>query len=318
MRIAITLLALASHCSLAIAQQAFPTGPVTIIVPMTAGGADTMARLIGERVAAKWGHPVIVVNKPGAGTILGTDAVAKAKPDGHTLGVAISALTINPAIQAALPYDTQRDLRGVSLLADAAMVAVMHPSVPASNVAEFIAWARTKKPDEIAYLTPGIGTLGHISGELFQHAAGLKMLHVPYQDSPRAVGDLIAGQGQLFFGLWQSVEPHIKAGKMKPLGVFNPKRLPEAPDVPTISEALAGVETISRLGMIAPAGTPKAIIDKIASDVAAIVQSADIKARVKPFGMAAVGSTPEAYDAVIAQEMAMWKTVLTRAGVKPQ
>jgi len=299
------------------AQGVFPTAPVTIIVPMPAGGADAMARIIGERVTKSWGQPVVVVTKPGAGTILGTEAVARAKPDGHTIGMAISALTINPAIRASMPYDTLRDIRGVTLVANAAMAAVAHPSVPAGDTAAFIAYARSKKPEELSYLTPGVGTLGHISGELFQHAAGIRFLHVPYQESPRAVNDLLAGQGQLFFGLWQSVEPLVRADKLKVLGIFNKDRLADYPAVPTIGETLPGVETISRLGVIAPGSTPRPIIDKIAADFAAIVKTAEVKDRVRPFGMEPVGSTPAEYDAIIARELATWKEVLGRAGVKP-
>lgn len=297
--------------------QSFPSGPVTIIIPIGAGGSDAIARIIGERVSKTWGQPVVVVNKPGAGTMLGTEAVARAKPDGHTLGMAISALTINPAIRAKMPYDTLKDIRGVTLLANAAMVGAMHPSVPASNAREFVAWAKSKKPDEIAYLTPGIGTLGHISGELFQAAAGIKMLHVPYQESNRAVTDFVAGQGQAFFGLWQSVEPLVRANKVKVIGIFNKTRMADFPSVPTIAETLPGVETVSRLGAIAPGGTPKAVLDKIAADFNAIIRMPDVVERFRPFGMVPVGSTPEQFDAVIAQEMKDWKDVLGKAGVKP-
>lgn len=300
-----------------VAQGAFPTAPVTIVVPIAAGGADAIARILSDRVSRVWGQPVVVVTKPGAGTMLGTEAVARAKPDGHTIGMAISALTINPAIRANMPYDTLRDIRGVSLIANAAMVAVAHPSVPAADTKSFIAYAKTKKAEELSYLTPGIGTLGHISGELFQHATGIKLLHVPYQESPRAVNDLLAGQGQLFFGLWQSVEPFVRADKMKVLGVFNKTRLVDHPNVPTISETLAGVETISRLGVIAPGGTPKEIIDKISADFVAIMKSPDVRERVRPFGMEIVGSSAEEFDAIIAKEIADWKDVLGRAGVKP-
>lgn len=299
------------------AQQAWPTAPVTIIVPIPAGGADALARILADRVGKSWGQPVVVVTRAGAGTILGTEAVARAKPDGHTIGMAISALTINPAIRSQMPYDTLKDIRGISLLANAAMAAVAHPSVPASNAKEFIAFAKSKKADEVAYLTPGIGTLGHISGELFQQAAGFRMLHVPYQESPRAVADLLAGQGQAFFGLWQSVEPLVRADKVKVIGIFNRERLPDHPNVPTVAETLPGVETISRLGAIAPAGTPKAIIDRISADFSAIVRSPEVKERIKPFGMEAVGSGPEEFDAVIAKELADWKDVLGKAGVKP-
>ena len=309
---------LAAVASPAAGQERYPTGPVTIIVPMPAGGADAVARIIAEKLAPKWGQPIVVVNKAGAGTIIGTEAVAKAKPDGHTLGIAISALTINAALHASLPYDTLKDIKAISLLADAAMVGVMHPSVPATTAAELIAYAKTKKPDELVYLSPGIGTLGHISGELFQHAAGIKLLHVPYQDSPRAVNDLIAGQGQLFFGLWQSVEPQVRAGKMKVLGLFTKQRLAEAPEVPTVAETLPGIETTSRLGAIAPAGTPQAIIDKVAVDFAEVVRSEEFARRTRAFGMVPVGSTPAEYDAINRREIATWKDVFARAGVKPQ
>lgn len=299
------------------AQPAWPTQPVTIIVPIVGGGADAVARLVGDRVTKSWGQPVVVTNRGGAGTILGTEAVARSKPDGHTIGMAISALSINPAIRATMPYDTLRDIRGVTLLANATMAGVLHPDVPATDAKSFIAYAKTRKPDELSFLTPGIGTLGHISGALFSHAAGIRLLHVPYQDSGRAVGDLMAGQGQAFFGLWQSVEPLVRAGKVKPLGIFDRKRLPDHPNVPTIAETLPGVETISRVGVIAPAGTPKAILEKISKDFAAAIHSEEVAARVRTFGMVPVGSSPEDYDAIIAKELAEWKDVLGRAGVKP-
>lgn len=299
------------------AQGAFPTAPVTIVVPIGGSAVDAVARLISERVSKSWGQPVVVVVKGGAGTILGTEAVARAKPDGHTIGMAISALSINPALRASMPYDTIRDIRGVTLLANAAMAGVINPEVPAKNTAEFIAYAKGKKPDELSYLTSGIGTLGHISGELFQHAAGIRMLHVPYQDSPRAIAELIAGQGQAFFGLWQVVEPQVRAGKLRPLGIFSKERMGQHPAVPTISETLAGVETISRLGVIAPGGTPKAIIDKISTDFVAIARSEEVAERIRSFGMVPVGSSPAEYDAIIAEEVKSWTEVLGRAGVKP-
>ncbi len=299
------------------AQSSWPTAPVTIIVPIGAGGADAIARLVGERVSRTWGQPVVVVNRAGAGTILGTEAVARSKPDGHTIGMAISALMINPAIRATMPYDTAKDIRGITLLANAAMVGVVHPSVPATNAKEFIAYAKTRKAEELSCLTPGIGTLGHISCELFQHAAGIKMLHVPYQESARAVTEMLAGQGQTFFGLWQSVEPLVRAEKVKVLGIFNNQRMADYPNVPTVAETLPGVETISRLGAIAPAGTPKEIVSKIAADFNAVIKSPEIKERFRPFGMEPVGSSPEEFDAIIAKELGMWQDVLGRAGVKP-
>jgi tripartite-type tricarboxylate transporter receptor subunit TctC len=198
------------------------------------------------------------------------------------------------------------------------MVGVMHPSVPATDTKSFVAWAKTKKPEELAYLTPGIGTLGHISGELLQAAAGIKMLHVPYQDSGRAVSDLIAGQGQVFFGLWQSVEPLVRADKVKVLGIFNRSRLADFPNVPTIAETLPGVETVSRLGAIAPRATPKAVIDKIAAAFVEAIKSPEVRERFRPFGMEPVGSTPEEFDAVIEKELATWKDLLGKAGVQPK
>ena len=299
------------------AQGTFPTGPVTIVVPIAGSAVDAVARMIGERVSKSWGQPVVVVVKGGAGTVLGTEAVARAKPDGHTIGMAISALSINPAIKASMPYDTVRDIRGITLIANAAMAAVIKPDVPASTTAEFIAYAKTKKREELSYVTSGIGALGHISGELFQHAAGIKMLHVPYQDSPRAIAELIAGQGQAYFGIWQAVEPQVRAGKLRALGVFNSTRLKQHPTIPTISETLPGVEVISRLGVIAPGGTPKAVIEKISADFVAISRSEEVASRIKSFGMDPVGSSPAEYDAIIAEEIKGWTDVLGRAGVKP-
>ena len=199
---------------------------MTIIIPIGAGGSDAIARIIGERVSKTWGQPVIVVNKPGAGTMLGTEAVARAKPDGHTLGMAISALTINPAIRASMPYDTTKDIRGVSLLANAAMVGAVHPSVPASNAKEFIAWAKTNK---VSFGTWAAGSAAHIVCQQLNKLYDLKMEPVHYRGEGPMWQDMNAGSLQIAMGSYQALRPLLEKDVIRPIAIPGPARAPLLP-----------------------------------------------------------------------------------------
>ncbi len=295
---------------------AWPDTPVKLIVPFTAGGpTDTVARLVANGLAEIWKQPVVVDYKPGAGTVLGTTAVAKAAPDGYTLGMAISALTINPSLQANLPYDTRKDLVGVSLVAQAHFGLFAHPSLPVHSVPELIAYAK-KNPGALSYATPGTGTGTHLAGEMLAHMAGIQMVHVPYKGSAPAQQDVIGGRVPLLFDILYSSMPFVKDKRLNVLALSSPKRAQSNPEIPLIGETLPGFSAMSSIGIIAPAGVPPAVLQKISADIAAVVKGAEFQQRAAQLGLEPVGSSPEQYSAQIRQEIDKWAGVIKTAGIK--
>jgi tripartite-type tricarboxylate transporter receptor subunit TctC len=300
----------------AFAQDGFPQKPVTLIVPFTPGGpTDVVARLVAERLRQQWGQPVITEYKPGGGTITGTQFVARAAPDGYTLGMAISALTINAALQPKLPYDTTRDLAAVSQLALAHYGLFAHPSVPANTLPELIAYGK-KNPGALMYATPGNGTGTHLAGELLAGMSGVPMTHVPYKGSAPAQQDVIGGRVPLLFDVLFSAMPFVKDKRLKPIALASPRRDPVNPDIPLIAETLPGFSAMSVIGIVAPAGVPKPLLQRIGGEVAKAVQSAELKERMAQLGMEPVGSTPDAYAALIQSEIDKWSKVVKTAGIK--
>jgi tripartite-type tricarboxylate transporter receptor subunit TctC len=298
------------------APAAWPDKPVKLIVPFTAGGpTDTVARLVANGLAEIWKQPVVVDYKPGAGTVLGTTAVAKAAPDGYTLGMAISALTINPSLQANLPYDTRKDLVGVSLVAQAHFGLFAHPSLPVHSVPELIAYAK-KNPGALSYATPGTGTGTHLAGEMLAHMAGIQMVHVPYKGSAPAQQDVIGGRVPLLFDILYSSMPFVKDKRLNVLALSSPKRAQSNPEIPLIGETLPGFSAMSSIGIIAPAGVPPAVLQKISADIAAVVKGAEFQQRAAQLGLEPVGSSPEQYSAQIRQEIDKWAGVIKTAGIK--
>lgn len=298
------------------AQTGFPNRPVKLVVPFAPGGpTDTVARLVAERLQALWGQPVVTDYKPGAGTMVGTDFVAKAAPDGYTLGMAITAHMINPALQPKLPYDTKKDLAGVAQVAQAHFGLFAHPSLPVSTVAELIAYAK-QNPGKLSYATPGIGTGTHLAGEMLNHMAGLDMVHVPYKGSAPAQQDVIAGRVPLLFDVLFSAMPFVKDGRLKVIALSSPARAVATPEIPLIAEQVPGFSALSFIGIIAPAGTPRELVKKISADIGRAVRSPELTDRMATLGMEPVGSTPEAYDAVIATEIDKWSRVVKTAGIK--
>lgn len=310
-----TLVACALLPLAAQAQAPWPTKPVKLIVPFAPGGpTDTVARLLAERLQAQWQQPVIVDYKAGAGTILGTDFVAKSAPDGYTLGMAITAHMINPGLQPKLPYDTTRDLVGVSQLAQAHFGLFAHPSLPVSNVAELLVYAK-KNPGKLSFATPGIGTGTHLAGEMLNHMAGIDMVHVPYKGSAPAQQDVIGGRVPLLFDVLYSSMPLVKDSKLKVLGLSSPRRALASPEIPLIAEQVPGFSALSFIGVVAPAGVPKDLLHRIGADVAGAVKSPELSKRLEALGMEPVGSTPEAYDAVIKAEIDKWTKVVKAAHI---
>ena len=296
--------------------EAWPARPVTLVVPFAPGGpTDTVARLLAERLQAQWKQAVVLDYKPGGGTMVGTQAVARSPGDGHTLGMAISALMINPALQPKMPYDTLKDLAPVALIGQAHFGLFAHPSLEARNIAELVAYAQ-RNPGKLSYATPGIGTGTHLAGELMQTLAGVQMVHVPYRGSAPAQQDVIAGRVPLLFDVQFSAMPFVREGRLKLLALASPKRSQQTPEVPTMDETLPGFSAMSLIGVIAPRTTPRALVDRIAGDIATAVRSPEMGARMAQLGMEPVGSSSQEYEAIVRTEIAKWTQVVKTAGIK--
>ena len=314
-RSAIALIAACALCA-QVAAQAWPDKPVKLIVPFTAGGpTDTVARMLATQLQAIWKQPVVVDYKPGAGTVLGTSAVAKAPADGYTLGMAISALTINPGLQANLPYDTRKDIVGVSQVAQAHFGLFAHPSLPVNTVPELIAYAK-KNPDALSFATPGAGTGTHLAGEMLAHMAGIHMVHVPYKGSAPAQQDVIGGRVPLLFDILYSSMPFVKDKRLKVIALSSPRQALSNPEIPLIADTVPGFSAMSSIGVIAPAGLPPALLQKISADIAQAVRSAEMGARMAQLGLEPVGSSAEQYNQQIRQEIDKWAGIVKTANIK--
>lgn len=302
----------------ALAQAAWPDKPVKLIVPFTPGGpTDTLARLVAEKLQELWKQPIVVDYKAGGGTILGTQFVARSPADGYTLGMAISALMINPSLQPSLPYDTKKDLTGVSQLALSHFGVFAHPSMPFDDAAGLIAYAK-QNPGKLSYATPGIGTGTHLAGELLCKMAGIEMVHVPYKGSAPAQQDVIGGRVPLLFDVMFSVMPFVRDKRLKAIALASPRRAASEPQIGLIADAVPGFSAMSTIGIIAPAGLPQPLLQKISAGVAQAVKSPAVTDRMAQLGTEAVGSTAEAYNATIAAEIDKWSRVVKEANIKPE
>jgi tripartite-type tricarboxylate transporter receptor subunit TctC len=303
----------------AFAQGAYPTRPVRMVVPSSpGGGTDITGRAIAQKLTEAFRQQFIVDNRAGAGTIIGTDIVAKAAPDGHTLLVCVSPIAINPAIYRKLPYDALRDFAPITQTAAVPNVLTVHPAVPARTVSEFIALARAK-PGQFAYASAGVGTSPHLSAELFRSMAGIELVHVPYKGTAPGVVDLIAGQVAAMFVNTLTVAGQLKSGKVRAIAVTTAKRSQMLPDIPTIAESgLSGYEATQWYGVMAPASTPQPIVDRLHREIAAALAQPDVRDRFAADGAEAVGSTPAAFAAYFRDETAKWAKVAKVAGITPQ
>ena len=302
----------------ALAHSPFPSRPVRIIVPFTAGGpTDVLARMLGQRLADKWEQAVVVENRAGGGSTIGTNLVAKAEPDGHTIGMVVMAHVVNAATRGDLPYDTVRDFSGVSQITTSACALVAHPSLPANTMDELIALAKAQ-PGTLSYATPGVGTLNHVSGALLNQQAGIDLLHVPYGGSAAAHADVLSGRVPLMFDVWAPVKEYVRSGRLKVLGITLKERLASDPEHPTIAETLPGFEVVSAFGMVTSAKAPRAVVEQLGADIASIVKEEAFADKVRNFGMEPVGSTPQDYDRFIRQEIARWARVVQDANIKVQ
>ena len=297
--------------------QDYPSKPVRFVVPFAPGGTtDVLARLVGEKLSASLGQQFVVDNKPGAGGNVGTAQVAKAEPDGYTLLMGtVGTHAINASIYPSLPYDPVQDFAPVTLVATVPNVLVVNLEVPANSVAELIALAK-EKPGELNFASSGNGSSIHLSGELFKAMTGVDIVHVPYKGSGPAVVDLLGGQVEMMFDNLPSSAPHIKAGKLRPLGVTSKERSPTLPDVPTIAEAgVPGYEALSWFGVLVPAGTPDAVVTRLQQEIAKILADPAMRERFAELGAVPVGDTPAEFAAFIGSETAKWADVVQKAGI---
>jgi tripartite-type tricarboxylate transporter receptor subunit TctC len=318
-RFVVALLALLACALPAHAQQAYPSKPIRIVVPYPPGGFnDILGRTLAAKFQEAWGQPAIVDNKPGANTVIGTDAVAKAAPDGHTLLVVAFPFAVTPSLIKNLPYDTLRDFAPVALCAQSPNILVANPELPVKSVADLIALAKAK-PDGLSYASTGNGSSNHISMELFKSLAGVKLVHVPYKGSAPAVVDLLSGQVQVMFDNAPNVMPQVRAGKLRALAQSGATRSPVAPDLPTVAEAgVPGYEVTVWFGLVAPAGTPREIVSKLNAEVLKILALPDVRERFLALGVEPAGSTPEEFARYIRVQMDKWAKVVRDAGVKAE
>ena len=297
--------------------QAYPTKPIRIVAPSTPGDApDVIARLVADKLSVALGQQVVVDNKPGAGGVVGSESVAKSAPDGYTLIMGnAGSHGINAAVYSRLPYDIQRDFAPVSQVAIAPNVMVINPSVPANSVAEFLAYAKSQ-PGKLSYASGGNGSSAHMSMELFKSMAGIDVQHIPYKGSSPALTDLIGGQVAVFIGNMPPTVPHIKSGKLRALAVTTRTRSALMPELPTIADTLPGYETVAWFGVLAPAGTPPDVVNKLSAEIGKIARSPEMREKLVAMGAEPVGGTPEEFKAVIDRDIAKWKPLAQKVGIK--
>jgi len=314
-----TVMASTAAPGLAQSTQDFPTRPVRIIVPLTAGSAaDLLARRLAVKMSENWGQQVVVDNRPGAGTTLGTSIVAKATPDGYTLLVNSAAFAVSAALYSKLPYDSLKDFSPVSQIAIAPIILVAAPSLGAKSVKDLVALAR-QKPGQITYGSSGVGSSTHFAGEQFKIAAGIEVVHVPYKGPPEALLDTMTGRIQYLLAPLVPALPFIKDRRLLALAVTTAQRTPVLPDVPTVAEAaLPGYEYQDWWGAFAPAGMSKPVIDKISKEIARIVNLPDIKKQMLNQGEEATPSTPEEFTRFVRAKVETARKVVTLAGIRAE
>ena len=300
-----------------VSAQAYPTKPIRLVAPSTPGDApDVIARLVAERLSGVLGQQVVVENRPGAGGVVGSEIVAKAAPDGYTLIMGnAGSHGINAAVYSKLPYDILKDFAPVSQIAIAPNIFVVNPALPVHTMPEFIAYAKAR-PGQLSYASGGNGSSSHMSMELLKSMAGIDIVHVPYKGSTPALTDVISGQDAVMSVNMPPAVPHVKAGTLRALAVTTRTRAPSMPDLPTVAETLPGYETVAWFGVLAPAGTPKDVINRLSVEIAKIARSPDMRERLAGMGAEPVGGTPEEFGAVMARDIAKWTALSKSVGIK--
>ena len=302
---------------LARAQGAFPSRPIRIIVPASPGGAaDILSRTIAQKLADAWGQPVLVDNRTGAAGIIGAEAAAKAPNDGYTIMMGFAGvIAVNPSLYKTLPYDSVKDYAPVALVALSPLMLVVHPAVPAVSVNELIALAKAK-PGQLNFASTDSGSTQHLSAELFKSMAGIDMTHIPYKGSSLAYPDLLAGNVSLMFENMLSMLPNAKSGKVRALAVTGTKRSAAMPDLPTVADSVPGFSAVGWYGVLAPAGTDAAIVNKLSAEINRILKLPEVSERLSSLGAEPSGSTPEEFAAHIRTEIAKWGKVVRDSGAR--
>jgi tripartite-type tricarboxylate transporter receptor subunit TctC len=299
--------------------QAYPTKPITFIVPATPGGGiDIIARLVSEKLAASLGQPVIVDNKPGASNNLGTDLLAKSAPDGYTIGIVGGSHNINKFLFKDLPWDPEKSFEPIVYTHVIPLVFAVYPGIPAETLPELITWLKAN-PDKAKVATSGRGSAQEMASEMFQMMSGAKILMVPYKGSSAAHPDLLAGRTILYIDTISAIQGHVKSGGVRAVAVSTAKRSPALPDVPTADEqGLKGYDANTNGGILAPAGTPKAIVDKLNAEINAALEMPDVRTKLEAAGIIIQGGSPEDYAALIQSDLAKWGKVIEKAGIQAE
>jgi tripartite-type tricarboxylate transporter receptor subunit TctC len=297
----------------------YPTRPIRLVVPYPPGGAiDPIARMLIQRLDETWGQPVVVDNKPGAGTLIGTDFVAKAAPDGHTLGLVATSFTVLPAVHAKMPFDPVKDFAPIGLVAYIPLMLVVNPQVPAHSISELVELAKAR-PGQLYFSSVGNGTSQHLAGELFKSMAGVNIVHVPYKGSGPSTMSVVGGETSMTIDTVFLMAPLIKAGKLRALASASARRAPLAPDVPTLAESgLPGYDVATWVGLLAPAGTPNDAIQKWNQHINRLLQIPEMRAQQASQGMQAAGGSPEQFGELIRSEVTRWGKVARQAGLAPE
>ncbi len=295
----------------------FPSRPVKLLVPFAAGGpTDVVARILADFLTARWnGQSVVIENRPGAGTIVATAAVAKSPADGYTMLVATNSLLINPAIGQKLPYETEKDFAAVSMVATQPVALVANKAFPADTIAQLVDVAR-KSPEALNFTSPGPRGVGHLAGEMLKQRAGINMTHINYNGSAPALTDVIAGRVPLMFDIWHSAKRHVDSGDLKLIAGAGAQRLGDAPQVPTIAETYPGFDVIAFNALVAPAGVPAPVLDRLSADIRSVVNSPEFADKVRNLGIFPLGNTPQELDAWMRKEIARWAGIAKAANIK--
>ncbi len=310
-------IALSLVAAQALAQDAYPNKPIRLVVPYPPGGVgDAVARMIVPGWSAALKQTIVVDNRGGAASNIGLDLVAKAAPDGYTIGLFDNALVVNPALYPSMPYDAQRDLAPISVVARGPLVLVANPAFPANTVAELVAMAKAK-PGAISYASAGSGTPVHLAMEMLKTSAGIDLVHVPYKGAGPAVTDVLGGQVPILFAVPGTALQHVNAGKLKPLAISGNARLTQLPSVPTFAESgVAGVDGTIIIGFVVPAKTPHAIVDRLAQTLAGVLASQEVVDKLNGFGLRVASATPEQSVKILADETVLWAKVVKSSGAK--
>jgi tripartite-type tricarboxylate transporter receptor subunit TctC len=312
-----TFLVLALSVAAAQTPADFPSRPVKLVVPFAAGGpTDVVARILADLLSARWnGQSVVIENRPGAGTIVATAAVAKSPADGTTMLVATNSLLINPAIGQKLPYDTEKDFAAVSMVATQPVALVANKAFPANTIPELVAYAK-KSSEPLNFTSPGPRGVGHLAGEMLKQRAGIAMTHINYNGSAPALTDLIAGRVPLMFDIWHSAKRHVDSGDLKLIAGAGTQRLGDAPDVATIAETYPGFDVIAFNALVAPAGVPAPVLDKLSGDIRAVINSKEFADKVQHLGIFPLGNSPQELDTWMREQIARWAEIAKAANIK--